>query len=99
MTPVNLSSAMIGRHYFGRLRNFGGLTSIAGNGCTDEKTMVLSYYDMQCKPMSVPPITDITSCVTMKRSVRDSLYKEISYMVLTMIIACSLREMASRGLL
>ena len=39
------------------------LTSIMiGNGCTDFTTMIPSYYDMQCKPMSVEPIMS-TRCV------------------------------------
>ncbi|KAJ3556505.1 hypothetical protein NM688_g1992 [Phlebia brevispora] len=44
------------------------LTSIMiGNGCTDDITMTLSYYDMQCTPKSVPPIMDIGTCVAIKR--------------------------------
>ncbi|OSX56451.1 hypothetical protein POSPLADRAFT_1160107 [Postia placenta MAD-698-R-SB12] len=50
MTPINLSSIMI------------------GNGCTDDLTMLSSYYDMQCRPMSVPPIQDIASCIRMKQA-------------------------------
>ncbi|KAI0933476.1 hypothetical protein AcV5_005612 [Taiwanofungus camphoratus] len=46
------------------------LTSVMiGNGCTDWSTMTLSYYDMQCKPMSVAPVQDISSCVRMKQVV------------------------------
>ncbi|THH23117.1 hypothetical protein EUX98_g8062 [Antrodiella citrinella] len=41
LTPVNLSSIML------------------GNGCTQDSTMLPSYYDMQCLNGSVPPVTDI----------------------------------------
>ncbi|SJK99169.1 related to PRC1-carboxypeptidase y, serine-type protease [Armillaria ostoyae] len=37
-----------------------------GNGLTDSITMVLSYYDMECTPASVPPILDISTCVAIK---------------------------------
>ncbi|THH00837.1 hypothetical protein EW026_g1768 [Hermanssonia centrifuga] len=49
MTPINLTSIMI------------------GNGCTDDVSMTLSYYDMQCLPKSVPPIMDINTCVGIKQ--------------------------------
>ncbi|PCH38417.1 serine carboxypeptidase [Wolfiporia cocos MD-104 SS10] len=46
------------------------LTSVMiGNGCTDWATMTSSYYDMQCLPVSVPPVQDISSCVRMKQAV------------------------------
>jgi len=45
------------------------LTSIMiGNGFTDFYTMLTSYYDMACTPVSVPPILDIGSCVRMKQT-------------------------------
>ncbi|OBZ71079.1 Carboxypeptidase Y A [Grifola frondosa] len=45
------------------------LTSIMiGNGLTDQVTMLASYYDMQCKNISVPPVQDISSCVRMKQA-------------------------------
>ncbi|OCH89475.1 serine carboxypeptidase [Obba rivulosa] len=45
------------------------LTSVMiGNGCTHWPTMVGSYYDMQCKNVSVPPIQDVSACVRMKQS-------------------------------
>ncbi|KAL4246590.1 Carboxypeptidase [Abortiporus biennis] len=44
------------------------LTSIMiGNGCSEDVSMTLSYYDMQCQPISVDPVTDIATCVQMKR--------------------------------
>ncbi|KAI0784828.1 serine carboxypeptidase [Abortiporus biennis] len=49
MTPINLTSIMI------------------GNGCSDDYTMTPTYYQMQCEPISVPPILDIATCVQMKR--------------------------------
>jgi len=39
-----------------------------GNGCTDWSGMTASYFDMQCRPMSQPPIMDINSCVRMKQA-------------------------------
>ncbi|KZT24362.1 alpha/beta-hydrolase [Neolentinus lepideus HHB14362 ss-1] len=51
MTPVNLSSIMI------------------GSGYTDQYKLILSYYDMQCTPASVPPILDISTCVRMRQVV------------------------------
>ncbi|TFY57968.1 hypothetical protein EVJ58_g6707 [Rhodofomes roseus] len=50
MTPINLTSVMI------------------GNGCTDWSGMTAAYFDMQCRPMSQPPIMDIKSCVRMKQA-------------------------------
>ncbi|KZT67101.1 serine carboxypeptidase [Daedalea quercina L-15889] len=40
-----------------------------GNGCTDWSGMTVSYFDMQCRPMSQPPIMDIKSCVRMKQAI------------------------------
>ncbi|KAL4247232.1 Carboxypeptidase [Abortiporus biennis] len=37
-----------------------------GNGCTDNMSMLPSYYDLQCLPVSVPPVTDIATCVGIK---------------------------------
>jgi len=51
LTPINLSSVMI------------------GNGYTDVKEMVLSYYDMTCTNASVLPVLSIEQCVRMRRSV------------------------------
>ncbi|GJE98978.1 peptidase S10, serine carboxypeptidase [Phanerochaete sordida] len=50
LTPINLTSAMI------------------GNGCTDWKTMIPSYYNMQCQPKSVEPVVSISNCVDVKRA-------------------------------
>ncbi|KAG7441784.1 alpha/beta-hydrolase [Guyanagaster necrorhizus] len=36
------------------------------NGLTDSITMVLSYFDMECTWTSVPPIVNISTCVTIK---------------------------------
>ncbi|TCD70779.1 hypothetical protein EIP91_001810 [Steccherinum ochraceum] len=51
MTPVNLSSIML------------------GNGCTDMQTMMPAYHDMQCTNNTVPPVTDIATCVHLKQLV------------------------------
>ncbi|KAJ3753039.1 serine carboxypeptidase [Lentinula raphanica] len=51
MTPINLTSVMI------------------GNGMTDYYTMVTSYYDMTCTPVSVEPVLDIGTCVGMKQTI------------------------------
>ncbi|KAF9516920.1 hypothetical protein BS47DRAFT_1375810 [Hydnum rufescens UP504] len=39
---------------------------LIGNGFTDMSTMQLSYYDMQCTNVSVPPVLSIATCVAMK---------------------------------
>ncbi|KAF8060764.1 serine carboxypeptidase [Lyophyllum atratum] len=44
-------------------------SAIIGNGWTDAPTMVLSYFDMQCTPASVPPVLDIATCVRMQQVV------------------------------
>ncbi|KAK0448417.1 serine carboxypeptidase [Desarmillaria tabescens] len=47
------------------------LTSVMiGNGITDSITTLLSYFDMQCTPASVPPILDIKACVYMKSTLQ-----------------------------
>jgi len=51
MTPVNLSSILL------------------GNGCTQDATMLPSYYDMQCTNTTVSPISDIATCVRLKQIV------------------------------
>ncbi|KAF9444146.1 alpha/beta-hydrolase [Macrolepiota fuliginosa MF-IS2] len=40
---------------------------LIGNGVTDFSTSLLSYYDMQCTPASVPPVLSIAQCVSMKQ--------------------------------
>ncbi|PCH38418.1 serine carboxypeptidase [Wolfiporia cocos MD-104 SS10] len=46
------------------------LTSvIIGNGATDSGLVMISYYEMQCKPVSIPPIQDISTCVRMKQAI------------------------------
>lgn len=46
------------------------LTSVMiGNGCTEWPTMTTSYYDLQCKPMSVAPVQEISSCIRMKQAI------------------------------
>jgi cathepsin A (carboxypeptidase C) len=42
---------------------------LIGNGFTDMSTMQLSYYDMQCTNVSVPPVLSIATCVAMKAAV------------------------------
>ncbi|KAF8168513.1 alpha/beta-hydrolase [Crassisporium funariophilum] len=39
-----------------------------GNGITDFFSMIPSYFDMACTPVSVPPILDISTCVRMKQA-------------------------------
>ncbi|KAF4622848.1 hypothetical protein D9613_001368 [Agrocybe pediades] len=41
-----------------------------GNGMTDTFKMLLSYYDMQCTSVVVPPIYDISTCVAMKATLK-----------------------------
>ncbi|KAF8586718.1 serine carboxypeptidase [Ramaria rubella] len=46
------------------------LTSVMiGNGMTDVRRMILSYYDIQCSSVSVKPFQDISTCVRMKQAV------------------------------
>ncbi|XP_006457521.1 hypothetical protein AGABI2DRAFT_139843 [Agaricus bisporus var. bisporus H97] len=52
LTPINLQSVVIGR---------------IGNGEFDFAATLLSYYDMQCTPASVPPFLSISECVAMKQ--------------------------------
>ncbi|KAJ6545213.1 Alpha/Beta hydrolase protein [Mycena capillaripes] len=43
------------------------LTSVMiGNGMTDIPTLLPSWYEMQCSPVSLPPVHDIKTCVEMK---------------------------------
>lgn len=39
-----------------------------GNGCTDQSTMIPSYYDMECTGVTVDPVLDIGTCVSIKRA-------------------------------
>ena len=32
---------------------------VEGNGCTEDATMLPSYYDMMCMNKTVPPVLDI----------------------------------------
>ncbi|KAG8786042.1 hypothetical protein FRC12_016980 [Ceratobasidium sp. 428] len=41
---------------------------LIGNGWTDFKTMIESYYEIQCKNLSVVPFQDISTCVKMKQA-------------------------------
>ena len=34
-------------------------TGVKGNGCTEDATMLPSYYDMMCMNKTVPPVLDI----------------------------------------
>jgi hypothetical protein len=43
-----------------------GSLACSGNGMTDPFKMFLSYYDIQCTPVSVEPFLDIASRVAMK---------------------------------
>ncbi|KZO99184.1 alpha/beta-hydrolase [Calocera viscosa TUFC12733] len=42
---------------------------LIGNGYTDVRTMLPSYYDIACTNVSVPPYLDIAQCVRMKRAI------------------------------
>ncbi|KZT24355.1 serine carboxypeptidase [Neolentinus lepideus HHB14362 ss-1] len=42
---------------------------IGTNGVTNRFTQITSYYDMQCTPASVEPITDISTCTRMKQAI------------------------------
>ncbi|KIP06688.1 hypothetical protein PHLGIDRAFT_128116 [Phlebiopsis gigantea 11061_1 CR5-6] len=44
------------------------VSAMIGNGCTDLKTMIPSYYEMQCQPKSVAPVVDVSACVLTKQS-------------------------------
>lgn len=62
MDPVNLSSIMIGKHAELLRRISYELTTpsqLLGNGCTDQSTMIPSYYDMECTGVTVDPVLDI----------------------------------------
>ncbi|KAF8599601.1 serine carboxypeptidase [Ceratobasidium sp. AG-I] len=41
---------------------------LIGNGLTDFKTTYESYYDIQCKNLSVAPVQGISTCVGMKQA-------------------------------
>ncbi|KAG8786044.1 hypothetical protein FRC12_016982 [Ceratobasidium sp. 428] len=41
-----------------------------GNGVTEFKTMYESYYDIQCKNISMVPVQDISKCVLMKKQLQ-----------------------------
>ncbi|KIP06689.1 hypothetical protein PHLGIDRAFT_128117 [Phlebiopsis gigantea 11061_1 CR5-6] len=43
-------------------------SAMIGNGCTDWKTMIPSYYNMQCQPKSVAPVVDVGTCVLTKQA-------------------------------
>jgi hypothetical protein len=58
VTPVNLSSVMIGTFPCYCICKYG-MTGRLGNGMTDTFSMLFSYYDMACTSVSVPPILDI----------------------------------------
>lgn len=43
-------------------------SAIIGNGLTDFATMITSYYDMACTPVSYPPVLGISTCMEMKQA-------------------------------
>jgi hypothetical protein len=59
LTPINLQSVMIGTIVY-VLRRLLVIDLILGNGETDFATNMLSYYDIQCTPASVPPFLSIS---------------------------------------
>ncbi|KAG6864720.1 hypothetical protein C0991_007673 [Blastosporella zonata] len=67
MTPINLTSAIIGKITDHASPTLPQPLLCLGNGWTDGPSMVLSYYDMMCTAASVPPISDIASCVYLKQ--------------------------------
>ncbi|KAK0484113.1 Alpha/Beta hydrolase protein [Armillaria luteobubalina] len=40
-----------------------------GNGLTDSITMISSYYNMECTPVSIPPTLNISTCITIKSTI------------------------------
>ena len=61
LTPINLTSVMIGMVFVSQLINSRLIVVFTkGNGLTDYATMLPSYYDISCTPASVPPILDIS---------------------------------------
>ncbi|KAG8695794.1 hypothetical protein FRC08_007551 [Ceratobasidium sp. 394] len=46
---------------------------MVGNGVTEFKTMYKSYYDIQCKNISMVPVQDIGRCVLMEKQLRRCL--------------------------
>ncbi|TFK72336.1 serine carboxypeptidase [Pluteus cervinus] len=42
------------------------VSAMIGNGVTNEFSLILSYYDMQCTGASVEPVVGISTCVALK---------------------------------
>lgn len=68
MTPINLASVIIGKCLQSLKVHTLTLThGSKGNGCTEDATMLPSYYDMMCMNTTVPPVIDIryglTCCI------------------------------------
>ncbi|KIP08636.1 hypothetical protein PHLGIDRAFT_126931 [Phlebiopsis gigantea 11061_1 CR5-6] len=42
-------------------------SAMIGNGCTDWKAMMSSWYTLMCQPTHLDPISDISTCVGMKQ--------------------------------
>ena len=60
MTPINLTSVMIGTSpNLGQIGLFN-LTRTLGNGCTDFIGMSYSFYDVQCMDYGFPAVTGIS---------------------------------------
>ena len=55
MTPINLTSVMLGTSCCRTALPSLPLTLLSGNGCTDYAGMLLSYYEIQCKAYSGYP--------------------------------------------
>ena len=62
MSPINLSSVMIGERGGFLGQDLYQLTTSRslGNGCTDDLTMIPAYYDMECTNVTVDPVLDIS---------------------------------------
>ena len=58
LTPINLTSAIIGMYSEAHAAGFADSPS-SGNGITDPFTMIDAYYSMTCTPATVPPVLDI----------------------------------------
>ena len=59
LTPINLTSIMIGQASPRVCIHIHSLTGAIGNGCTDFATMFPSYYDAQCQDPTFPPVQGI----------------------------------------
>ncbi|KAK1217826.1 hypothetical protein PQX77_019499 [Marasmius sp. AFHP31] len=70
LTPVNLSSIMIGKLHVSPTMLPHELThATTGNGGTDFWEFLWSHYDFACTEATLPPVLSISTCVRMKQIV------------------------------